>query len=56
MEVAVLSEYALENLDEGRVLDFLGGRVWTAQAKKWDEWDKWVDLWTSAGAYGRLSG
>ena len=31
---AVLFENTLENLDEERVLDFLGGRVWTAQAKK----------------------
>ena len=34
LEVAVLFEDTLENLVEERVLDFLGGRVWTAQAKK----------------------
>ncbi|MFK7773905.1 MAG: hypothetical protein AB8F94_17270 [Saprospiraceae bacterium] len=32
--VAVLFEYDLENQNEARVLDFLGERVWTAQAKK----------------------
>ncbi len=34
LELAVLFEDTLENLDEERVLDFLGGGVWTVQAKK----------------------
>ena len=31
--LAVLFENTLENLDEERVLDFLGGRVWAAWLK-----------------------